>query len=181
MVATPSDRPWREAAACAQSDPELFFTDQPAQQAQALAVCAGCPVRDACLRDALTNARLYGVWGGLTETERRALLGLKPRRRPAQDVPRPSRPKVERQRRPDPTTGVRVDCGCGAESCPGKVCVKTRRLHRKAAGLPPVVVERCTAAPVDCECGLPGCRGRVSRRTRWRHQRQVAELAQVAA
>lgn len=68
-------------AACAGADPELFFVptndyDAPAARAQvreAKAYCRDCPVRDACLQWALDSGQDYGVWGGATELERRAM------------------------------------------------------------------------------------------------------------
>ncbi len=69
---------WRARAACRGQDPELFFpigTSGPAQIqiAEAKAVCARCPVREACLRFALDTGQEYGIWGGLTEDERQRL------------------------------------------------------------------------------------------------------------
>lgn len=68
---------WRQRGACLDEAPELFFpigTTGPAalQLTQAKRVCAGCAVRDDCLEWAL-NIDVEGVWGGLTEEERRAL------------------------------------------------------------------------------------------------------------
>lgn len=69
---------WRDRAACLGLDPELFFPVSDVgpgavQTAAAKAVCARCPVRAECLADALDAGNDYGVWGGLTEDERRAL------------------------------------------------------------------------------------------------------------
>jgi WhiB family transcriptional regulator, redox-sensing transcriptional regulator len=69
---------WRTQAACRGEDPELFFpigTTGPVleQIAEAKEVCARCPVRDACLDFALSTGQAYGIWGGLTEDERRSL------------------------------------------------------------------------------------------------------------
>ncbi|MEU0119265.1 WhiB family transcriptional regulator [Streptomyces bobili] len=69
---------WRQRAACRQEDPELFFpigTSGPAllQTEQAKAVCRRCPVRAQCLEWALETDQSLGVWGGTSETERRAL------------------------------------------------------------------------------------------------------------
>ena len=64
---------WRHSALCAQTDPELFFPEKATQSRDARAVCARCPVRAECLTDALTHDRVYGVWGGTTERERRKL------------------------------------------------------------------------------------------------------------
>ena len=68
---------WSAAAACSGSDPdELFVTG--AAQNRAKAVCLTCPVRGECLADALDNRVEFGVWGGMTERERRALLRRRP-------------------------------------------------------------------------------------------------------
>ena len=68
---------WTTRAACRTSDPdELFVTG--AAQNRAKAVCLGCPVRTECLGDALDNRVEFGVWGGMTERERRALLRRRP-------------------------------------------------------------------------------------------------------
>ncbi|ALV48693.1 WhiB family transcriptional regulator [Streptomyces althioticus] len=69
---------WRHDAACRTEDPELFFpigTSGPAllQTEQAKAVCRGCPVQEQCLEWALETGQSIGVWGGTSETERRAL------------------------------------------------------------------------------------------------------------
>jgi WhiB family redox-sensing transcriptional regulator len=68
---------WTTAAACNTSDPdELFVTG--AAQNRAKALCLTCPVRTECLADALDNRVEFGVWGGMTERERRALLRRRP-------------------------------------------------------------------------------------------------------
>ncbi len=68
---------WTAAAACNNADPdELFVTG--AAQNRAKTVCFGCPVRTECLSDALDNRVEFGVWGGMTERERRALLRRRP-------------------------------------------------------------------------------------------------------
>jgi WhiB family redox-sensing transcriptional regulator len=69
---------WWSLAACQSADPDLFFpisASGPArvQVERAKAVCAGCPVRTDCLGYALAAGPLQGVWGGLTEEERRLL------------------------------------------------------------------------------------------------------------
>jgi WhiB family redox-sensing transcriptional regulator len=68
---------WSARSACNDADPdELFVTG--AAQNRAKAVCFGCPVRTECLSDALDNRVEFGVWGGMTERERRALLRRRP-------------------------------------------------------------------------------------------------------
>jgi WhiB family redox-sensing transcriptional regulator len=69
---------WWSLAACQSADPDLFFPISGAgpalgQVARAKAVCTACPVRCDCLRYALAAGPLQGVWGGLTEEERRLL------------------------------------------------------------------------------------------------------------
>ncbi|MGQ0479997.1 MAG: WhiB family transcriptional regulator [Pseudonocardia sp.] len=71
----PTDTHWREEALCAQTDPEIFFPEVGENPKAARQVCAACPVRTACLTDALRRRDIaFGVRGGLTPTERRALL-----------------------------------------------------------------------------------------------------------
>lgn len=78
--ATVKSYDWQRSAACRVSDGEVFFSPDgergPARRARerdAKAFCATCPVRDACLRHALAAAETDGIWGGLSEHERRHL------------------------------------------------------------------------------------------------------------
>ena len=68
---------WASRGACRTTDPDALFV-QGAAQNRAKAVCSGCPVRTECLADALDNRTEFGVWGGMTERERRALLKRRP-------------------------------------------------------------------------------------------------------
>jgi WhiB family redox-sensing transcriptional regulator len=66
---------WRSLGACLTADPDLFFPISASgpsqrQEGRAKAVCAGCGVRDECLRFALRTNQAHGVWGGLGEIER---------------------------------------------------------------------------------------------------------------
>ena len=72
---------WRARADCASTDPELFFPLKGGGKiGPALAICAGCPVREPCLAYALDNRIMHGGWGGLSERRRRNLLaGVRPR------------------------------------------------------------------------------------------------------
>jgi len=72
------DADWRNRAACLSEDPELFFpigNSGPAkmQIAEAKTVCRGCEVRETCLQWALDHDADFGVWGGLSEDDRRVL------------------------------------------------------------------------------------------------------------
>lgn len=68
---------WPSYAACRGSEPDELFV-QGAAQNRAKAVCFGCNVRTECLADALDNRTEFGIWGGMTERERRALLRRRP-------------------------------------------------------------------------------------------------------
>ena len=70
LVASPG---WWFAGLCAQTDPEVFFPEKGGSVRAAKAVCAGCPVRAQCLEHALAHDERFGVWGGLSERERRRL------------------------------------------------------------------------------------------------------------
>ena len=71
------DTDWAAQAACRSTDPDSLFV-QGAAQNRAKAICVGCNVRTECLADALDNRVEFGVWGGMTERERRALLRRRP-------------------------------------------------------------------------------------------------------
>src|SRR5256885_3625887 len=68
---------WPSVAACRNGDPDALFV-QGAEQNVAKRICRSCPVRYECLADALDNRIEFGVWGGMTERERRALLRRHP-------------------------------------------------------------------------------------------------------
>ena len=76
-IPTPRSGDWPTEAACRNSDPDALFV-QGAAQNRAKVICRSCPVRVACLADALDNRVEFGVWGGMTERERRALLRRRP-------------------------------------------------------------------------------------------------------
>ena len=71
------DGDWAARAACRGTDPDALFV-QGAAQNRAKAICMTCEVRTECLADALDNQVEFGVWGGMTERERRALLRRRP-------------------------------------------------------------------------------------------------------
>lgn len=74
----------RSAALCAQSDPEEWYPDKGRPAVASLRICRRCDQRIDCLREALENHERYGVWGGMTERQRRVLL-----RSPVQGCARP--------------------------------------------------------------------------------------------
>jgi WhiB family redox-sensing transcriptional regulator len=68
---------WRVNASCRDTDPDGLFV-RGAEQNRAKTVCMGCPVRAECLAEALDGRINFGIWGGMTERERRALLRRRP-------------------------------------------------------------------------------------------------------
>jgi WhiB family redox-sensing transcriptional regulator len=67
------DRDWQSSANCMGVDPDLFFPERGASTREAKEVCRGCVVREDCLEYALANGEKFGIWGGLSERERRRL------------------------------------------------------------------------------------------------------------
>lgn len=64
---------WQADALCAQTDPEAFFPEKGGSTRDAKRICTTCDVRDQCLDYALQNDERFGIWGGLSERERRKL------------------------------------------------------------------------------------------------------------
>jgi WhiB family redox-sensing transcriptional regulator len=64
---------WQTDALCAQTDPEAFFPEKGGSTRDAKKVCGACNVRSQCLEYALSNDERFGIWGGLSERERRRL------------------------------------------------------------------------------------------------------------
>jgi WhiB family redox-sensing transcriptional regulator len=64
---------WQDRALCAQTDPEAFFPEKGGSTREAKRVCTTCPVRTECLEYALASDERFGIWGGLSERERRRL------------------------------------------------------------------------------------------------------------
>jgi WhiB family transcriptional regulator, redox-sensing transcriptional regulator len=65
--------PWVMRAKRRQSEPDLFFPEKGLSSRPAIMVCLGCPVRQECLDHALEHDERFGIWGGMTETERRRM------------------------------------------------------------------------------------------------------------
>jgi len=72
---------WRAWAVCRGLDPDIFYPHYERDSGPAKKVCETCPVREPCLEWALSTRQPYGVWGGLTEKERRSLLRRRARQR----------------------------------------------------------------------------------------------------
>src|ERR1700727_3950927 len=67
----PDEASWQERALCSQTDPEAFFPEKGGSTREAKKICVGCEVRGACREYALQNDERFGIWGGLSERERR--------------------------------------------------------------------------------------------------------------
>lgn len=67
--------PWMDEGACVEPgvDPDAFFPERGASSREAKDICHECPVREQCLEYALTNNETFGIWGGLSERQRRPL------------------------------------------------------------------------------------------------------------
>lgn len=74
LDAIPVRTDWQDEAACRGSDTSVFFPASEADAGEAKAVCATCPVAEACLEYAISTRQPDGVWGGLTPTERHRLI-----------------------------------------------------------------------------------------------------------
>lgn len=64
---------WQRDALCAQTDPEAFFPEKGGSTREAKAVCESCTVRAECLEYALRHDERFGIWGGMSERERRKI------------------------------------------------------------------------------------------------------------
>lgn len=68
-----TDEEWQDKALCMQTDPEVFFPEKGGSTKEAKRVCRECEVSVQCLASALRRGERYGIWGGLSERERRKL------------------------------------------------------------------------------------------------------------
>ena len=69
----PDEQSWQERSLCAQTDPEAFLPEKGGSTREAKKICVGCEVRAECLEYALEHDERFGIWGGLSERERRKL------------------------------------------------------------------------------------------------------------
>jgi WhiB family redox-sensing transcriptional regulator len=70
------DLPWKEEALCAYVDADVFFPEKGGSSREAKRICGECAVQTFCLEYALANDERFGIWGGLSERERRRLKRL---------------------------------------------------------------------------------------------------------
>jgi WhiB family redox-sensing transcriptional regulator len=83
ILADVREMAWADWAICGETDPEAYFPEKGGSSRQAKRVCAGCPVRQACLEYALETDQRWGIWGGTSERQRRTMrVGMRPVGRP---------------------------------------------------------------------------------------------------
>lgn len=124
------DDSWGERGACRGGDPDALFV-QGAEQNVAKQICRGCLVRTECLADALDNRTEFGVWGGMTERERRALLRRHPDVRSWRRLLEAAR---ERHERASATVPGAIP-GQRSEATPGAVTVRAQRRALSGVGV----------------------------------------------
>ena len=108
---------WQDQALCAQTDPEAFFPDKGGSTREAKRVCRSCEVRVECLEYALEHDERFGIWGGMSERERRRLKREAPCGRVPAAPARPAGPAVEEF----------PLCGAGLHrQVPGNTCVNLK-------------------------------------------------------
>lgn len=130
---------WRDLAACAGMDPDLFHPhgNNERAKARAVAVCAGCPARPDCLTHAIDNGEQDGIWGGCDPDERRKVA----RRRRKIEGPRPGERTVTCDICGDPFHTVNPrQRRCGELACRNRAEADRRRkaahAKKRAAACP---------------------------------------------
>lgn len=152
VVAPRLERPedWRQQAACAETDPELWFPDGWHESPDAIAICNTCPVRQECLDDALRmDDNAFGIRGGLYPSERRKLTGPMP-------LPRPT----DCRRCGEPLTGRGL--AIYHKECAREAKAERNRMYR--AGLKPV--QTCLTCSVEIDTRRMYCVDCAERRRR---------------
>lgn len=74
---------WQESALCAQTDPDIFFPEKGGSTAPATSICSQCEVRAECLEYAVSNDIRHGIWGGMSDNDRRRISRERKRARQA--------------------------------------------------------------------------------------------------
>ena len=95
----PEDLTWQDQALCAETDPEIFFPEKGGSTRGPKRVCRSCDVRAECLEYALDHDERFGIWGGMSERERRQLKRaavVRPQPEKAEPTPAPARPRSSR-------------------------------------------------------------------------------------
>ena len=78
---TDEDMGWQDRASCLGMDPDLFFPERGASTREAKSICRACAVQVECLEFALANGEKFGIWGGMSERERRRIRRMRAQQR----------------------------------------------------------------------------------------------------
>ena len=78
---TDEDMGWQDRASCLGMDPDLFFPERGASTREAKSICRACAVQVECLEFALVNGEKFGIWGGMSERERRRIRRMRAQQR----------------------------------------------------------------------------------------------------
>ena len=140
------DEPWTRLAVCNQTDPEAFFPEKGGSNAAAKAICNRCPVTAKCLEYALANDERFGIWGGMSERERREMKRARPpappvrRGRPSAPPPHgtPARAQWDRRRGIKPRQ----------ESTDAETLDRKLRKHARPVTEPTVTEKACRACEI---------------------------------
>lgn len=103
-------------AACAETDPEAFFPEKGGATRAAKAICGGCEVRAACLQWSLDNREPGGMWGGVSENQRRELLKGGKTGRPSEPIKHGTEGGYKAHRLRGVPIPADDPCGCSAAS-----------------------------------------------------------------
>lgn len=116
------DETWQDDAICAQTDPEAFFPEKGGSTREAKKICLGCPVRLECLQFALDHHERFGIWGGLSERERRRLKRGQAPELPSKRIP------------PEHGTYACYQSGCRRTECCDAKAAYEREFRRRKNG-----------------------------------------------
>jgi WhiB family transcriptional regulator, redox-sensing transcriptional regulator len=131
---------WMIDGLCAQVDPEAFFPEKGGQTKPAKSICnGGCPVKAECLAYALERGERFGIWGGLSERERRKLERAAEVAAPAPSLVAERAPKVRRTAEHGTTGGYQAHYRRGEKPCAPcqQADTQRQRARRQRSGLAP--------------------------------------------
>lgn len=111
-LASDVPKDWRDSARCAEVDPDLHFPEKGGSTREAKRICRGCEVRAECLEYALEHDERFGIWGGLSERERRRLKRQQP------GAPKPAPAPIPVVARAEREAAIADHLARGEKACP---------------------------------------------------------------
>lgn len=138
------DIAWQDRALCAQTDPEAFFPEKGGSTREAKKVCRGCEVRAECLEYAVEHGERFGIWGGLSERERRRMKPEAPAPRALPAVSKERRGSLEQRR-----AAARARLEAGEKRCAGE-CGQVKPLDDFSRH--PTSLDGHQSSCKDCSC-----------------------------